>query len=607
MKISFIIYFLCSVRIAAMFMSSPIFSLTQIPSLVKVGMSLMISFLIYGTLNINSSIIPQTLIQLVLASGKEIIVGASIGFTATLIFNAVRVAAQLMDFSIGFSMAQYYDPTTSGNSTPIERLFNWIAIMIFITFNFHHIIIAAAIKSFSVIPLGLNSIAINSFSVLMNTFSSGFYLAMQLAAPIIIILFLTDFTLGLIARTVPQLNVFLISLPIKILVGLLALAAVLPGLIHMFIKVFENMQGSLIKYFNVFPFIILMANDERTEEPSEKKISDAKKKGQVAKSIDLNSAIVLLGITLVFSMLGSYFYENGRSFIIESFNLINKNEITSKGLNSIFIFALKNGLSISAPVILTAMLLGIIGNIAQTGMIFTSESLKPKFEKLNPVEGFKRFFNKRTLVELIKSILKVSVIAYVSYSFIKGKLFDILKTSDLNTRGLLPFVSSLINSQLIRLVIILFVIGVADFIFQKRQLKKELRMTKQEVKEEYKEMEGDPLIKSRIRQKQKELAMRRMMQNVPKATVVVTNPTHYAVALKYERGKDEAPVVLAKGCDYVALKIKEIANKNHVPIIENRPLARALYAKADIDRYVPVELYQAVAEIIAYVYSLKKH
>ena len=607
MKISFVIFFLCSVRIAAMFMSSPVFSLTQIPSLVKVGLSLIISFLVYGTLNISSTLIPQTLIQLVIATGKEIIVGASIGFTATLVFNAVIVAGQLMDFSIGFSMAQYYDPTTSGNSTPIERLFNWIAIMIFITFNFHQIIISAVIKSFSLIPVGLSSITSNSFIVLVNTFSSSFYLAMQLAAPIIIILFLTDFTLGLIARTVPQLNVFLLSLPIKILVGLLALAAVLPGLIQMFIKVFENMQGDLIKYFNVFPFIILMASDERTEEPSEKKLSDAKKKGQVAKSIDLNSAIILLGITLIFSLLGSFFYENGRSFIIESFNYISKNDISIKSLNSIFIFALKNGLIISAPVVLTAMLLGIIGNISQTGIIFTSESLKPKFEKLNPVEGFKRFFNKRTLVELLKSILKVSVIAYVSYSFIKSNLFKILETSDLNTNGLLPFVGSLINSQLTRLVIILFIIGIADFIFQKRQLKKELRMTKQEVKEEYKEMEGDPQIKSRIRQKQKELAMRRMMQNVPKATVVVTNPTHFAVALKYERGKDEAPVVLAKGCDYVAQKIKEIANKNHVPIIENRPIARALYAKADIDKFVPVELYQAVAEIIAYVYSLKKH
>jgi flagellar biosynthetic protein FliR/FlhB len=238
--------------------------------------------------------------------------------------------------------------------------------------------------------------------------------------------------------------------------------------------------------------------------------------------------------------------------------------------------------------------------------MFTAESLKPKFEKIYPLEGAKRFFSKRTLVELLKSMVKIGLISYISFSFVSTKVNDILKTCDMSPKGIFPFVKSITDSQLTRLVLFMFVVGIIDFIFQKRQFKKDMRMTKQEVKEEYKQMEGDPQIKSKIRQKQREMATRRMMHEVPKATVVVTNPTHFAVALSYNKDVASAPVVVAKGADLIALKIKEIAKENNVPIVENKPLARALYAKADIDQQVPVELYQAVAEIIAYVYSMKK-
>lgn len=605
MQQNFIIYFLASVRVVAMLVSSPVFSVRQIPAIVKVGLSLSISLIITSILNTSGVIVPNTLIELIVSCGKEIIVGALTGYISTLIFNAVRVSAQVMDFSIGFSMSQYYDPSTSGNSTPLERFFNWMALLIFMTFNFHHIIISAIIKSFEVVPVGIIAFKINFFSKILDIFSQSFYIAMQLAAPVVIVIFMTDFALGLVARTVPQLNIFMLGLPVKILAGLLAIAAILPGLSHIYIKVFESMSGDMLKFFNILPFIILMTSDDKTEEPTAKKLQEAKKKGQVPKSIDLNSAIILLGITFILSIMGNYFYNNGRLYIIESFKYLNKDDISLQNLSAVFIFNLKNGLIASLPVILTVMVLGITGNILQTGFILTSESLKFKFERINPIEGMKRFFNKRAFVELLKSISKVALISYIVFSFIKTKLNEILRTSDLNPKGIYPFVKNIIDSELIRLVIFLFAVGIVDYVFQRKQYKKELRMTKQEVKEEFKQMEGDPQIKSRIRQKQRAMAMRRMMHEVPKATVVVTNPTHYAIALRYEKDMESAPRVVAKGCDIIALKIKEIAKSSNVPIVENKNLARSLYAQVEIDELVPVELYQAVAEIIAYVYSMK--
>lgn len=606
MQTTFIVFFIISIRVIAMMISSPIFSLRQIPSLIKVGLSLIIAYIISSFPSVGKVIVPVNLIELFLVCGKEIIVGLSLGFIATLVFNAIRSSAQIMDFSIGFSMAQYYDPSTSGNSTPLERFFNWFSIVIFLIFNFHHIILSAIIKSFEVIPAGNVVISNASINIIFEVFYKSFFIAIQLAAPIIIVLFITDFTMGLISRTVPQIHVFILGMPIKILLGLLVVSTILPGFIKIYIKIFENISGDFLKYFNTFPLIFLMASDDKTEEPTYKKLQEAKKKGQVPKSIELNSALILLFITIVLLVYGNTIYSNGRIFIIESFKFLNIETLNIKIITNIFIFMLKNGLIAAAPIILTVMIIGIASNVAQTGFQLSGEGIKPKLDKLNPINGFKRIFSKRTLVELVKSILKIVLVSYISYNFVKGKIFDILKTMDLNPYKIFPFVKNITDSQLIRLSIVMLIIGLVDFIFQKRQFKKDMRMTKQEVKEEYKQMEGDPQIKSRIKQRQREMATRRMMHEVPKATVVVTNPTHFAVALKYDKNISSAPIVTAKGADLIAGRIKEIAKENNVPIVENKHLARTLFARVDINEQIPVELYQAVAEIIAYVYSLKK-
>lgn len=601
----FLVLFLASIRIITMLMSSPIFSVRQIPSMIKVGLSLILSLLVSANIGIPTYQFINNNFDLLFFIFREIAIGVSIGYISTLIFNAIRVSAQIMDFNVGFSMSQYFDPSTAGSSTPLERFFNWFAIVIFVTLNFHHILLSAIIKSFEVVPLGILKINSNVFIVVLDVFAKSFYIAMQLAAPVVIVVFLTDFTLGLINRAVPQINIFLLSLPVKTLVGLFAVSMILPGLTHIYVKLFESLSGDLVKLFNTLPFIMLMASEDKTEEPSPKKLQDARKKGQVAKSIDLTSSIVLLGVMFLFIAFGQSLYLNGRQFLINTFNLITKEDMSLQQLKVISLFMLKNAAIVALPFLLTIMVLGILANILQIGFLFTTENLKLSFDKLNPLNGFKRLFSKRSFVELIKSLLKIIIIMYITFSFLKNNLFEILKTSDLNPFGIYPFVKTIADKQMTRLVIFLIVIGVADFIFQKRQLKKELMMTKQEVKEELKQTEGDPQIKSRIRQKQREMAMKRMMHEVPKATVVVTNPTHFAVAIKYERNKDLAPIVVAKGADLIAKKIKDIAKENDIPVVENKILARTLYYKVEINEAVPVELYQAVAEIIAYVYSIR--
>lgn len=606
MQKEFLIFFFCTVRVSAMLMSSPIFSVKQVPNLFKAGFSMLLGGIISSIISLQNVILPSNNIDFVIVIFKEIIVGVSIGFTATLIFNAVRTSGQLIDFQAGFAMAQYYDPSTSSISTPFERFFNWFAIVIFLAFNFHHVIISAVIRSFEVVPVGVCHINPLSFKVIMSVFSKGFAIALQFAAPIIIVLFVTDFTLGLISRAVPQINVFILGMPIKFMLAMLAIAAILPGLSKVYVKAFEGMSTDLMKLLKAFPLLFISRTDDKTEEPTYKRLDDAKKKGQVPKSADLNSAMTLMAACAVLILYGDKIFYNGIPLITECLNTIKKNPINMENTPTIYIYIFKNILIAALPIMLTVMVVGIVSNIGQSGFILTNEPLKPKLERINPAEGFKRFFNKRTLAQLLKSILKIALLSYVAVGFLKGKIFDIMKTSDLNIDGIFPFVKELLDSQLVKFVTVMLIIGFADYIFQKRQYKKEMRMTKQEIKEEYKESEGDPLIKSRIRQRQREMAMHRMMHEVPKATVVVTNPTHFAVALKYDKDVNSAPKVVAKGSDIIAQRIKEIAKENNVPIVENKPLARQLFAKVELDEDVPIELYQAVAEIIAYVYSLKK-
>lgn len=279
---------------------------------------------------------------------------------------------------------------------------------------------------------------------------------------------------------------------------------------------------------------------------------------------------------------------------------------TIDGLMDVYSETLITYLIIAAPVLVVVLVAGVVSAYAQVGFLFTTKTLGIKFSRIDPLKGLKRIFSPKSLVELLKSIIKIAIVAYIGYVYIKGEAINVLSMMDVDVVSTAAFLGSTITNAAIRMCIALVVIGVADYGYQWWEYEKSLRMSKQEIKEENKEVEGNPEIKSKIRQKQRQMSMRRMLQDIPKADVVITNPTHYAVAIKYDPEKADAPIVVAKGQDYIALRIKEIAKENKVEIVENKPLARTLYNTVEIGGKIPPELYQAVAEVLAFVYSLKE-
>lgn len=344
---------------------------------------------------------------------------------------------------------------------------------------------------------------------------------------------------------------------------------------------------------------------EKTEPATAKKRQDARKKGQVAKSMDLPAAFILLFSFLSFLMFGGYMKEK----MIKIFHNVYENQltmdITAANVQVLFVDLVKQGLIILAPIFILVVLVAFIGNYAQIGFMFIGEPLMMKFNKINPIEGFKRIFSLRTVMDFLKSTLKMLIIGYVVYTTLMGEKAKLLGLGHAPLESTFSFIASLTLKLGIKIGAILIVLAIFDYIYQKYEYEKSLKMSKQDIKDEYKKSEGDPLIKGKIRAKQRQMAMQRMMQEVPKADVIITNPTHFAVALKYDSNNMQAPTVIAKGADYVALKIKEVAKKNGIMTMENKPLARAIFAQVEIGESIPAELFQAVAEVLAYVYKMK--
>ena len=342
---------------------------------------------------------------------------------------------------------------------------------------------------------------------------------------------------------------------------------------------------------------------DKTEEPTAKKRADARKKGQVAKSQELNTAFVLLMGFLVLRILWEYIYVNIAEYTTYLYSHLAQS-VTTEGISELFIGIMILLAKTVLPVMFAILVIGLAINLFQVGFMFSTEQLEFKLDKLNPINGFGRIFSKRSLIELVKSIFKIIIIGYFLYLYLKDQVPLLPQFIFFDLPQSLATAADIIFTMAFQVVGVIMVLGVADYAYQKWQTTQDLMMTKQEVKDEYKQTEGDPQIKSKIKQKQRQMAMQRMMSEVPKADVIVTNPTHLAVALKYNKSM-VAPVVVAKGQDIVAERIKQIARENHVMIVENKPVARALYQAVEVGGVVPAELYQAVAEILAYVYRIK--
>lgn len=341
--------------------------------------------------------------------------------------------------------------------------------------------------------------------------------------------------------------------------------------------------------------------EEKTEQPTAKKLRDARQKGQVAQSKDFNAVTSLLAVFLALSGMWSWFSDRIIGYFHKVIDLFDTPELGGRYFVDSFFFILQ----LSLPLLAIALVTGVVTSYAQVGVLFTAEPLKPEFNKINPLKGLKNMFSSRALVELAKSLAKAGLILFVSWSYINERLSEVSQSIYLRPEGIVTLLWDVVFHVIIRCSIILFIIAIFDYEFKRRKNKKELMMTKQEVKQEYKQSEGDPQLKGKIKEKQRQMAMSRMMQQVPKADVIITNPTHYAVALQYDASRFDAPVVLAKGQDLIAQNIKRIASEHKVPMIENKPLARELYANVEVGQKITPELYEAVAEILAYVYSLK--
>lgn len=351
----------------------------------------------------------------------------------------------------------------------------------------------------------------------------------------------------------------------------------------------------------------LFSDAEKTEKPSSKKRSDAREEGQILQSKEVNTVVILFSCFLGLKIFGGFMTNQLSKLMTEIFNeiinveiLLDPNNLMINSLKLVVIFAI-----VIAPVLMVAFFSSLIINYFQVGFLFTTKTLKIKLNRLNPIEGFKKMFSKRALVELVKSVLKVALVGYIAFDYGYSQITRIIKYPGMESFAFFINFSNLIYGFVLRILGVLLLLSFMDYFFQWREHEKNLMMSKQELKEEYKQSEGDPFIKGKIKEKQRQMAMSRMMQDIPTADVIITNPTHYAIAIKYDKDKFEAPYIVAKGVDIIAENIKKIAKENSVPMVENRPLARAIYASIEIGDFIPEELYEAVAEVLAYVYSLK--
>ena len=343
---------------------------------------------------------------------------------------------------------------------------------------------------------------------------------------------------------------------------------------------------------------------ERTEEPSSKRREDFRKKGQVAQSKEVQTAALLTLTLLFWLMYLPTFWQGFTTLVFAIWQASGEFEITPASTMSLSFFLLQKIGLLLAPLFLLVVIISFFSSFFQFGWLITSNPLLPDFAKLNPITGMARFFSKRSLIEVVKSIIKVLLIGWIAFSTVFDHFAEALILIDTSVGATLSYLATTSALIMAKICAALILIAFLDFMFIRWELEEKMKMTKQELKEEFKESEGDPHIKAQIRAIQQEMARKRMMAEVPKADVVITNPTHFAVAIRYEAKKMDSPMVVAKGADHLAMKIREIARENNVPIVENPPVARLLH-RLDLGQHVPEDLFKAVAEILAHVYSLK--
>ena len=346
-------------------------------------------------------------------------------------------------------------------------------------------------------------------------------------------------------------------------------------------------------------------SSDKTEQPTAKKKKEERKKGNIARSREVSNAFTLIGAVLCIFMMINGLIKNLKIYIASSLTMDFSRDLTNKMAHEIFSDGLTKYMKFFLPMGIIVICLAIIANIVQGGFVISKEAMKPKFSKLNPLNGIKNMFSGQAFVTTLKNVILLIILTYVGFSFIKNNYVDILKVGNVYFPHLIYAIFDIVKKLFKIAIVISVVIGALDFAYQLFSHKKRMKMTKQEVKEEFKQAEGDPHVKGQIKQRQRQILSQAMIQNTKEATVIINNPTHISIAIRYEREKDTAPVVIAKGADILAMKMREIAKENDIPMIENIPLARMIYREVEVNQEVPAEMYQAIAEVLVAVYKIK--
>lgn len=347
-----------------------------------------------------------------------------------------------------------------------------------------------------------------------------------------------------------------------------------------------------------------MAGDEKTEAATPRKRGEMRRRGRVARSADLSSMCVFIGLIVCLHAVGGQTIAGLQTYLQSSLGGLHEASLSTPTLFTRSVQAMVVIGRAVGPIALTGLLMGLIVSFAQTGFLFSTQALAPDFTHMNPLVGVQRIASGRGVVETVKALAKILIIGYIAYGTISGNYPLLLETIRRDIPSALSVIGDLVYRLALRLAMCLAVLAALDYAYQHWSYERSIRMTKEEVKQESKQQEGDPLIRSRIRARQRQAARRRMMAEVPTADVVITNPTHFAVALRYEAASMAAPRVVAKGADLLALRIRDLAREHTVPVVENPPLARSLYRSVEVGGEVPSELYAAVAEVLAYVYQV---
>jgi flagellar biosynthetic protein FliR/FlhB len=607
----FLALFLIFLRITSYFVAVQIFFPSGTPQVMQGVFALILSFGIVSSIDYSTlmnSIDSNYIIMFYAVS--EIMTGLILGYIANLIFQVVRFAGAWMDIHAGFSMVSILDPTSRTTSTMFGNLSYFVSLAFFFIVDGHHVVINMLAESVKIIPIGKTIVYQESLMGVMQTIFDFFTIGVKMAIPMVLIIVITDVCLGLISRTVPTIPIMILGLPVKNMLGIITYIVLLPVMLKLVGTAIYNLPNifqEIVKLVPAVPIALIFASDDKTEEATPKKASDARSKGQIARSKDVSVAVTMIVCTMLISSLWGSLTNGFKDVIIYFFQLPMLQNFDQATISNLEITVIKKISDLLLPFALSIMLGGIVINLLQTRFLLTKLRFKSPINFSNPLSGMKNIFSKRSLVNLFKNMVIVSIVAIITYNYMIKNYTNILSISNLYLPSLGDVVKNLVVNIFKQICLVLVIIAIIDYFYQVRAYKKDMRMTKQEVKDEYKQSEGDPKIKGKIKQKQREIGMRRMMKSVADATVVITNPTHLAIALKYEEGgKMEAPKVVAKGADYVAFKIKMMAKDHEVPVIENKPLARIMYDRVEIDDDIPQDLYQGVAEILAVVMRIKK-